>query len=69
MEQDKLLLLKKIFNQLKVHEIKQINERSVILSFEKDIIMYIDAASSGIDFSIEARTHAAVKILEDIEAI
>ena len=66
MEENQLALLRKIFNQLEIREIKQINERSVLLSFEKDIRLYIDSTASGIDFSLEAMTLEADGFLEKI---
>lgn len=67
MEIEKLDILKELFNRLDVTGIKQINERSVALSFDKDIVLYIDAVPSGLDFSLETRTHEAISFFEKIE--
>lgn len=67
MEESKLEFLKNILNTLEVTEIRYINQKSVLLNFAGGIRIYIDAISTGIDFSLEALTDEANEIIDDIE--
>ena len=67
MDQKKLNFLKNILNELKVTDIQLISERTVLLNFSHDIVLYIDALPSGVDFSLEARTYEAEEIIDRIQ--
>lgn len=69
MEKRKLDFLKNILNALEVTEVRQVNEKNILLNFTDDIRLYIDATGAGIDFSLEAGTNKGDEIVTEIEAM
>ncbi|MCK5384305.1 MAG: hypothetical protein KAJ29_01925 [Alphaproteobacteria bacterium] len=67
MDEEILLKAKEIFNTLKLEAIEQQSETSLMLRFEKDIIMYIDGRDR-IEFSLTTKTTEARKLVDSIFA-
>lgn len=68
MEKEKLILLKNLLNKLEVVEVSYISEKTVLLNFAGDVRLYIDSTTSGIDFSLEAKTAEAVETIHQIDS-
>ena len=63
----KLEMLKKILNASNVKNISQTNAKTVALTFENDIRIFIDAKESGIEFSLHAMTEKGDKAIDELE--
>lgn len=65
-ERQKTIIIN-LFNRLKLEQVEEVNEGTVLFSFKEGLRLYIDSNDTGIEFSLTALSEDAAKIIENLE--